>query len=78
MEEMNEDMKRVVIACPQCGHEIATAPEDDLPKGKLVCPGCGVEVEAPGRSGLFVEEAKKKVEDLVEELVEPSNRRRDR
>lgn len=74
---MDDDVKRVVIACPQCGHQIATAPEDDLPKGELVCPGCGAEIEAPGRPAQFIEEAKEKVKDLVEDLVEPSKKRRD-
>lgn len=74
---MHDDEKRVVIACPRCGHQIATATEDDLPKGKLVCPGCGAAVETPGRSARFVEQAKMKVEDLVENLAEPSKKRRD-
>jgi surfactin synthase thioesterase subunit len=73
----DDDVKRVAIECPQCGHRIATAPEDDLPKGELICPGCGAGVQAPGRSNLLIEEAKEKVKDLVDELVDPSKKRRD-
>jgi DNA-directed RNA polymerase subunit RPC12/RpoP len=71
------DEKRVVIACPQCGHQIATAPEHDLPKGVLVCPGCGNRVEAPTPSEALLEEAREKVKDLVHDLVEPSHKRKD-
>ena len=74
---MTDKTKRVVIACPQCGHQIATAPEGDLPRGVLVCPGCGRRFDAPGRPELLIEEAKEKVKDLVEELVEPSKKRKD-
>lgn len=73
---MDDDNKRVVVACPKCGHQIVSAPEDDLPKGQLICPGCGVFVQAPGKSDLLVEEAKDKIKDVVEDLVGPANKKR--
>lgn len=72
---MSDERERAIIACPRCGHQIATAPEDELPKGKFVCPGCGAALEAPARSDVLVEEAKEKIKVLVEELIDPSKRK---